>query len=185
MTIFYVKEEEESTSKRSPKRNGASKRLHLIGNKQIEGVLNDIINSVACGDNVHDESLLFEDDDDEEEESVLKTTVEKTTESKRKKHIWTEHSKWDSLDAVDDYLTAEGFVLFDDQDLKMGQKFYYRCSRIPKDRKREEWCARRFIVFLPSDSNEIILQTNSSDHDHHILLKGKKIYFLRIDIIHS
>lgn len=89
------------------------------------------------------------------------------------KHNWTEHSKYESLDDADDFLHAEGFVLFDDKDLKCGQKFYYRCNRIPKDRKRLEWCARRFIVFLPSDSRDIILQTNGENHSHNELLKNK------------
>lgn len=71
-------------------------------------------------------------------------------------------------------MKEEGFVIYDDSDLNMGQKFYFRCSRIPKDRKRSEWCSRRYIIFLPSQSNDIILLTNDEEHNHNELSKGKK-----------
>lgn len=108
------------------------------------------------------------------EKEVDVENVENDEISKRNKHTWTEHSRWNSLDDVGDFLEAEGFVVFDDKELKCGHKFYLRCSRIPKDRKRCEWCSRRYIIFLPSDTKEIILQSNNMEHNHNELLKGKK-----------
>lgn len=102
------------------------------------------------------------------------TVNEPESKLKRNKFNWVENSKWKSLDDVTDFLDSEGFVVFDDKDLQIGQKFYFRCMRIPKNRKRHEWCSRRFVVFLPSDSNEIILQTNNEEHSHDELMQGKK-----------
>lgn len=118
-----------------------------------------------------------------EEENCLyiQTTSTETTnietaekKIKRNQFTWVEDSKWGSLEEVEDFLDTNGFVVFDDRDLKSGQKFYFRCMRIPKDRKRTEWCSKRYVVFLPSNSNEIILQTNCCEHNHNDLLKGKK-----------
>lgn len=91
-----------------------------------------------------------------------------------RQHSWTE-AEWDSLEQVEEFLESEGFVLFDDKDLKMGQKFYFRCGKIPKDRKREAWCAPQYIIFLPADSNKIILQFNGCEHSHNALLSTYKL----------
>lgn len=94
---------------------------------------------------------------------------------KRNKFQWVVHSKWDSLDKVEDFLQSNGFVLYDNKDLLSGQKFYFRCESIPKDRKRADWCAQQFIVFLPADSPiDILLQWNGNDHNHNALLLGKR-----------
>lgn len=63
-------------------------------------------------------------------------------------------------------------VHYDDSNLNIGQKFYFRCKRTPKTLK--PYCASRFILFLPAKSNAIILQHNGNDHDHNQLLEGKK-----------
>lgn len=96
------------------------------------------------------------------------------TKTKRNKFNWKVHSKWDHLDKLADFLESEGFVVYDDRDLKIGQKFYFRCNRIPKDRKRTEWCSCRYNIFLPSNSNDIILETNGEEHNHNELLQEKK-----------
>lgn len=130
-------------------------------------------------------SLIFEGSDVEETitattvvtetntPNALKTNIA-TDSKRRKKHTWVE-TEWESLDQVEEFLDSEGFVLFDDKQLVMGQKFYFRCSRIPKDRKRDEWCAPQYIVFLPSDSNKIILQFNGCEHNHNELLATYKL----------
>lgn len=68
----------------------------------------------------------------------------------------------------------EGFSVFTNRDLNCVEKYYYRCKRIPKERKRTEWCDRRYILFLPSNTNEINLLTNGLEHNHDQLLKGQK-----------
>lgn len=134
-----------------------------------------------------DESLVFESQDEDEVELNLSVqlrddeeiTIEaiEAVEAKeivRNKFKWTIHSKWDSLDDLGDFLDSEGMVVFDDRVLNIGQKIFVRCNRIPKSRKRCEWCSRRYNIFLPSNSHEIILETNGKEHDHNILLKKQK-----------
>lgn len=128
------------------------------------------------------DSLIFEGSETEIEDVVpveiatsdsLKIHVATAIES-RKKHNWID-SEWKSLEDVEEFLDSDGFVLFDDKDLKIGQKFYFRCSEIPKDRKRDQWCAAQYIIFLPADSNRIILQFNGCDHTHNALLATYKL----------
>lgn len=105
--------------------------------------------------------------------NALKINV--ATESKQKrKHNWTQ-TEWESLEEVEEFLESEGFVLFDEKNLKIGQKFYFRCNEIPKDRKRDQWCAPQYIIFLPSDSKKIILQFNGCEHNHNALLSTYKL----------
>lgn len=91
-------------------------------------------------------------------------------QKKRNKFRWIVESKWDDFDEVLDFLESAGYVNFDSSDLKCGQKFYFRCKRIPKERKT--WCAKRYTIFLPSNSMEILLLCNGHDHDHDKLLEG-------------
>lgn len=105
---------------------------------------------------------------------ALKLALSNDSKAKRQNFKWEVHSKYNSLEEVEQFLEAEGFVLYDNKDLVCGQKFYYRCGCIPRDRKREQWCARRFIIYLPSDCNDIFLQWNALDHNHEELLIGQK-----------
>lgn len=138
------------------------------------------MSSEVCNDDNNNESLVFESQEEDEEEQTVKQSVPAATRNepkpkpKREKFVWRDHSKWECLDELTDFLDTEEFVVYDDRDLKIGQKFYFRCSRIPEDRKRSEWCSCRFNIFLPSHSNDIILETNGEAHDHNELLKGKK-----------
>lgn len=141
--------------------------------------LDTIEKSTRTEDNQNNDSfdsLIFDGSDVDETvtaevvlPSTSKISIATTKPKTRNKFIWTE-TEWDSLDAVEEFLDAEGFALFDDKDLAMGQKFYFRCNKIPKDRKRDEWCAPQYIIFLPSDSHKIILQFNGCDHNHNALL---------------
>lgn len=139
------------------------------------------------------DSLIFEGSDVENTSTVIAVCTETPAHNAlkmnvasdpnpKRKHNWTD-TEWDSLDQVEEFLELEGFVLFDDKELKMGQKFYFRCGRIPKDRKREEWCAPQYIVFLPSDSNKIILQFNGHEHNHNALLSNYKVRPVSKDMI--
>lgn len=154
-------------------------------------MISESVDAHEIHDSNNNESLIFESqDEDESVQSIQnKTDTNKVEENKtkRNKFNWGTHSHWQSLDEVEEFLNSEGFVIHDDKDLKCGQKFYFRCMRIPKDRKREEWCSKRFIVFLPSHSNEIILQTNFEEHNHNELLKGKKrsISIEMLEFIHD
>lgn len=91
---------------------------------------------------------------------------------KRKCFSWVKERITNDLDEAVDSITEEGFTLYDDHDLKCGQKFYFRCSMIPKSRK--DWCDRRYAIFMPSNSNDIEILCNGLAHNHNELLKGKK-----------
>lgn len=90
----------------------------------------------------------------------------------RNKFKWSTFKKFDELDDAFDFLEEEGFVCYDDSDLKMGQKFYFRCKKTPKAVK--PYCACRYVLFLPAGDNDIILQHNGLEHDHKQLMADKK-----------
>lgn len=114
-------------------------------------------------ENVHESSVIIK--------TSNANVNEKPKKKVRNKFKWTKHSEWDSLDAALDFLEEEGFTLYDDKELNMGQKFYFRCKWTPKSVKT--YCASRFILFLPSDSNDIILQHNGNEHDHDAIMQNK------------
>lgn len=124
--------------------------------------------------------LSFEEETPNDVENVTKISapvVDKAIgtdkpQKMRNKFKWVTHSKWKSLDEAFDFLDNEGFVHYDDSNLKMGQKFYFRCKRTPKTVK--PFCALRFTVFLPSHNNEIILLHNGHEHNHNKIMEGKK-----------
>lgn len=89
---------------------------------------------------------------------------------KRNKFDWKIESEWNSLDEALDFLENEGFVCYDNKNLKCGQKFYFRCKLIPKERKT--WCAIRRTLSLPSDSTKVIILQNQFEHNHEKLLEG-------------
>lgn len=89
---------------------------------------------------------------------------------KRNKFNWHIELESDDLDQALDYLEERGFVCYDYSDLKCGQKFYFRCKTIPKERK--QWCAQRYTLFLPSNSLKVQILRNQYDHDHDALLEG-------------
>lgn len=91
-------------------------------------------------------------------------------EKKRNKFQWGVDSEWEFLDEALDFLEKQGFVWCDSSDLKCGQKFYFRCKTIPKERKI--WCGRRHILFLPSATVKIQIMVNQHEHDHDKLLEG-------------
>lgn len=98
--------------------------------------------------------------------------IEEPKKRVRNKFNWVKHSEWDSFDAALDYLEEQSFVLYDDKTLKMGQKFYFRCRKRPKSVK--PYCASQCILFLPSNSNLIILLHNGNVHNHNEIMKDKK-----------
>lgn len=91
---------------------------------------------------------------------------------KRNKFNWRTHSTYNNLDDALLFLEDEGFVCYDNSDLKCGQKFYFRCKRVPK--KRTDWCALRYTIFLPSDNLSVLLLDNACEHNHDKILEGSK-----------
>lgn len=91
---------------------------------------------------------------------------------KRNKFAWVKEKVVKDLDEAVDYVTDQGFKLYDDSDLKCGQKFYFRCGKIPKCRK--VWCNKRYILFLPAHTDDIEILCSGLEHNHNDLLKGKK-----------
>lgn len=103
------------------------------------------------------------------EENVIKTSNEI---KKRNKFSWVKQKVTKDLDEAVDSIVAEGFKLYDDHDLKCGQKFYFRCGKIPKSRKT--WCNKRYVVFLPSHNDDVEILWNGHECNHNELLKGQK-----------
>lgn len=89
---------------------------------------------------------------------------------KRNKHIWHIERETDDVDGAIDFLDESGFVCYDYKNLKIGQKFYFRCRSIPKERR--QWCAIRYTLFFPSNSLKVQILKNQHDHDHDALLEG-------------
>lgn len=80
---------------------------------------------------------------------------EHNKEKIRNKFEWSNFKEFGQLDDAFDFLEDEGFVCYDDKNLNMGQKFYYRCKKTPK--AISPYCACRYIIFLPSNSDKIII----------------------------
>lgn len=93
-----------------------------------------------------------------------------TAKKQRNKFVWSIDSEWEDLDKALDFLEEQGFVNYDCSDLKCGLKFYFRCKLVPKNRK--QWCGRRYTLYLPSNSKQILILRNEFDHDHDKLLEG-------------
>lgn len=107
-----------------------------------------------------------------EEEEIQSAQQVVPEAKKRNKFKWNIESTWNTLEDVLMFLEEAGFVNYDCSELKCGQKFYFRCKHIPK--KREEWCAKRYTIYLPSQNLDVLLLSNGCGHDHDDLLKGKK-----------
>lgn len=93
-------------------------------------------------DKSDNEINTFEDDtrndlrrtcENESDEVEINTDV--TKKKTRNRFDWKIHSERENLDEALDFLENEGFVCYDFSDLKCGQKFYFRCKMIPKERK--------------------------------------------------
>lgn len=126
-----------------------------------------------------DNAKVIGDDDDDvgvemacacENSSENNELTINTTQKNRNKFEWNIHSEWQDLDEALDSIENEGFVNYDYSDLKCGQKFYFRCKLIPKEQKT--WCARRYTLFLPSNSMKVEILSNQYDHNHDKLLEG-------------
>lgn len=89
---------------------------------------------------------------------------------KRKKHIWHIERETDDVDGAIEFLDESGFVCHDYKNLKIGQKFYFRCRSMTKE--RDQWCAIRYTLFFPSNSLKVQILKNQHDHDHDALLEG-------------
>lgn len=140
---------------------------------------NDIFLNLSFLSNESDDNNNNERDNDEINEMDVELrlnqsedNIELDTVKTRNKYKWTTYKEYDQFDEATEFLESEGFVVYDDSDLKIGQKFYYRCKRKPKAVK--PYCACRFVLFLPSDRNIYILQHNGLEHNHNELMAGKK-----------
>lgn len=148
-----------SKSKKKQQSQGSSKS---IVHKEIFEDLS--FTDAESSNNTSKEALISE--------PTVANVIENVPKRKRNQFEWTTHSTYENLEDALEYLENEGFVHYDDSDLNIGQKFYFRCKRTPKTLK--PYCASRYTLFLPSDRNEIILLHNGHDHDHNELMKGKK-----------
>lgn len=128
--------------------------------------------------------LSFESEDDTD---IVKATINENADhgenneselnvstdiqpKKRNKYVWKIEQELDRLDEALDILEERGFVCYDYSDLKCGQKFYFRCKLIPKE--RDQWCGQRYTIYLPSNNLKVQILRNQFEHDHDTLLKG-------------
>lgn len=118
---------------------------------------------------------------EETEDVVVNTTAETIApvfaeslpiRKDRKKHKWSTEASYNDLDEALDHISASGFVLHNHHDLKCGQKFHFRCKNVPSDRK--PWCDRQYVLYLPSDSPDYLVQHNNMEHNCHELMKNVK-----------
>lgn len=124
------------------KRGDENDNISSPQNESKKAKIADTNETTSTNDSL--DHLVFEGSDDEE--TVAENTpsqielpnamkASKADKPKeRKKHRWTE-TEWDSLDDLEEFLDSEGFVLFDDKNLAMGQKFYFRCEIGSKHRR--------------------------------------------------
>lgn len=155
------------SNKRMRKINEESNIHHIhpiLLDLSFEGDKNEGIDN----DNDTDIEMSTNENQKNEEYAVVVTTPQK----KRNKFEWIVDSEWDNLESALEILDERGFVHYDSSDLKCGQKFYFRCKSIPKERKT--WCAKRFTIFLPSDNLKVLILHNQLEHDHDKLLEGAK-----------
>lgn len=68
------------------------------------------------------EPALIEGDD-----NIVLNTMKKRNDFK-----WTTYKRYDQFDEASEFLESEGFVSYDYFDLKIGQKFYFRCKKNPE-----------------------------------------------------
>lgn len=129
--------------------------------------------------------LSFESNDDDVEvivapsEAIKSIDVQSMNEisnenMKRNKFSWVKERVTKDLDEAVDMITNDGFKLYDDHDLKIGQKFYFRCGKIAQSRKT--WCSKRYIIFLPANNDDVEVLCNGLEHNHNELLKGVYLF---------
>lgn len=101
----------------------------------------------------------------EDDEGVAGTgsAVAENDACKRNRFEWSS-TNWTSLEEVEQFLAAEGFTEYDQKDLEIGLKIYYRCKEVKK--RNKIWCEKRYVLYFPSHSNEISLLDNGRNHTH-------------------
>lgn len=90
--------------------------------------------------------------------------MDKNTENqrnKRKKHNsydWVVDAKFQSFEEARKFIEEQDFAKFKQTESnRVGLKFYYRCKKIPKDRKI--WCQRQFMIHCPPQVDHLIALT--------------------------
>lgn len=128
--------------------------------KNIQSTLKEYsFESVSSKDDLSNTLVSDEEDDTFDFENV----IAENDICKRRRFIW-QASYWNSMDEALAFLAAEGFTKYDEKDLDLGVKIYFRCKNVPK--RSKIWCEKRYNIFLPAESNEIILQDNLEEHNH-------------------
>lgn len=124
-------------------------------------------------------NLSFEESENENRNSNTPAEVNELARfdplpihKERKKHTWITEETYEDLQEAIDHINGEGFVLHNSHDLKCGQKFHFRCKKVPSDKK--PWCNRQYLLYLPSDRAECIVQHNNMEHNCTELMKNAK-----------
>lgn len=122
-------------------------------------------------------NLSFEDVDAEEADTFSAEAAEQVEAAPHqypnKRHHWITVATYYNLEEALEHITSEEFVHHNDFDLKCGQKFHFRCKRVPADRK--PWCNSKYTLFLPSDRpNTYLVLYNNMEHNCKELMNGVK-----------
>lgn len=142
-----------------------------IDGEQAQLILLDLsFESDADKDNDIQVELAAALEDQDGTNTEVVTDAANNVEKKRNKFQWTIESEWDDLDKALDFLEDQGFINYDCSDLKCGLKFYYRCKLVPK--QRNQWCGKRYTLYLPSNNKKMLLLRNQFEHDHDKVLDG-------------
>lgn len=157
------------TSIQSSESDGSTQKRIRFDDAQNQPILLDL--SFEDEGNDDDSPIetapILESKDDDSPEILIST---ENSKKKRNKFNWVIDSEWDDLNKALEFLDEHGFVNYDYSDLKCGQKFYFRCKRVPKQRK--QWCSKRYTLYLPSNNKQILILRNEFEHDHDKILEG-------------
>lgn len=90
----------------------------------------------------------------------------------KKYYDWQTKTMFENFEEAFNYLKDEDFSCYEVAEPKSGQKFYFRCTKVPKASKA--WCAKRYCIHLPSTEMNYILLDNGLEHSHDQVMEGKR-----------
>lgn len=94
---------------------------------------------------------------------IIENAIDTLKETKPKRFKWVE-SIWNSFDELIAFLQGNNFSQYDYKNLAKGDKYYFRCNKVPK--RNNIWCNKRYNIYLPADSTDVILCDNGQEHTH-------------------
>lgn len=125
-------------------------------------------------------NFSFEEEDEEYLEismasngaDEIEINIDTIEKKPKNKYTWVNEAVYDNLELALEHIEDQGFILHNDFLLKCGQKFHFRCQCVPASRRPR--CDRKYILYLPSDRVEYMVQHNNMPHNCHEIMKGVK-----------